>query len=226
MMAWRSLVLAAALWVAMALLAAACLTAGGGGDGDGGEATPTAQAAADTPEAVIQLYVEKLLNRLWAGDCRQATGEDRGALCVTKRGERGRYVAYNLGPTFSDPSAIVLLKRSDEGVWEIESVIPRDPNQPDDGSTPWPLEVGEIVVVAGTGDCLNVREEPRIDARILFCRPDGWKFVIQEGPVERDGYVWWRLGGEGWAVQDYLRYPEDAPLPQNTPAPQPTQAGG
>lgn len=225
MMAWRSLVLAAALWVAMALLAA-CLTAGGGGDGDGGEATPTAQAPADTPEAVIQLYVEKLLNRLWAGDCRQATGEDRGALCVTKRGERGRYVAYNLGPTFSDPSAIVLLKRSDEGVWEIESVIPRDPNQPDDGSTPWPLEVGEIVVVAGTGDCLNVREEPRIDARILFCRPDGWKFVIQEGPVERDGYVWWRLGGEGWAVQDYLRYPEDAPLPQNTPTPQPTQAGG
>ncbi|HWQ28246.1 MAG TPA: hypothetical protein VNN12_04405, partial [Dehalococcoidia bacterium] len=49
---------------------------------------------------------------------------------------------------------------------------------------------------------------------------------IQEGPVEQDAYVWWRLGGEGWAVQDYLRYPEDAPLPQDTPTPQPTEPSG
>lgn len=219
----RSPILWMALVGAVALLSAACLTAGGNDDGADENATPTSEAPAESPEAVIQLYVEKLLNRLWAGDCREATGEDRGALCVTKRGQRGRYVAYNLGPTFADPSAIVLLKQNEEGVWEIESVIPRDPNQPDDGSTPWPLEVGEIVVVAGTGDCLNVREAPRIDAKILFCRPDGWKFVIQEGPVEQDGYTWWRLGGEGWAVQDYLRYPEEAPLPQDTPTPAPTQ---
>lgn len=225
MMRTRWLLLASALMVGVASLASGCLSAGGGDEG-GQEATPTAEAPADSPEAVIQLYVEKLLNRLWAGDCRQATGEDRGALCVTKRGERGRYVAYNLGPTFSDPSAIVLLKRSDEGVWEIESVIPRDPNQPDDGRTPWPLEIGEIVVVAGTGDCLNVREEPRIDAKVLFCRPDGWKFIIQGGPVEQGGYVWWQLGGEGWAVQDYLRYPEEAPLPQNTPTPAATTPPG
>lgn len=218
MMRLRWLLIASTLVTGMALLATGCLSAGGGKQSER-QTTPTAESLAESPEAVIQLYVEKLLNRLWAGDCRQATGEDRGALCITKRGERGRYVAYNLGPTFSDPSAIVLLKKSDEGLWEIESVIPRDPNQPDDGRTPWPLEIGEIVVVAGTGDCLNVREEPRLDAKVLFCRPDGWKFIIQGGPMEQGGYIWWQLGGEGWAVQDYLRYPEEAPLPQDTPTP-------
>ncbi len=228
-MGWVLALAAAAL---AAFVVVGCLSVGGddesdeGGDGgiDPAAATATAEAPPDTPEGVVRLYVEKLLNRRFAGDCAQATGADRGSLCITRRGERGKYVAFNLGPVLSELTTIVVLKPNDQGVWEIVSVTSRDPNEPDDGATPWPLEVGEMVVVFGTGDCLNVREEPRIDAPVNFCRPDGWKMVIQGGPVEEGGFTWWRLGGEGWAVQDYLRYPEDAPLPQDTPeaAPEPT----
>lgn len=74
-------------------------------------------------------------------------------------------------------------------------------------STYGPPQVGATADVFGTGSCLNVREAPRLSARIRHCLADGTQVVIEEGPTEADGYRWWRLRTYGgWSVEDYLKY--------------------
>lgn len=48
--------------------------------------------------------------------------------------------------------------------------------------------------------------------------------VLAEGPVEMDGFQWWRPEDRsGWVAGDWLRYPEEVqgiqPTPTPTPAP-------
>ena len=64
--------------------------------------------------------------------------------------------------------------------------------------------IGLRAVVAGAGDCVNVREQPTTSGAIKACLPDGARLKIVEGPVAADGYTWWRLDGLGWAVGIYL----------------------
>ena len=65
-------------------------------------------------------------------------------------------------------------------------------------------------VVAGTSDCLNVRENPKAGARLLGCLTDGTGVTIAEGPTMADGFAWYRierpesLEKGGWAVGKYL----------------------
>lgn len=70
--------------------------------------------------------------------------------------------------------------------------------------TPVALRVGVRAVVAGTGDCVNVRETPGLAGKALSCLPDGARLRIIEGPVAADAMQWWRLDGLGWAVSSYL----------------------
>ncbi len=72
--------------------------------------------------------------------------------------------------------------------------------------------VGELVEVRGTGgDGLRVRESPGIDGTMLFLGYENEVFVVQAGPVDRDGHTWWYLVNpydsekRGWAVADYLQ---------------------
>ncbi|MGD9892189.1 MAG: peptidoglycan DD-metalloendopeptidase family protein [Dehalococcoidia bacterium] len=69
---------------------------------------------------------------------------------------------------------------------------------------PGPLRPGVRAVVAGAGDCVNVRENPSTSAKVIQCLADGARLKLQEGPVNADGYQWWRLEGLGWAVSNYL----------------------
>jgi uncharacterized protein YraI len=72
--------------------------------------------------------------------------------------------------------------------------------------------VGDTVVVTGTGDCLNVREGPGLEAPAVDCLPDGTDVVLAQGPIEQDGYLWWRLEGRaGWVAADWLRSPNETP---------------
>jgi murein DD-endopeptidase MepM/ murein hydrolase activator NlpD len=83
-------------------------------------------------------------------------------------------------------------------VQPVPSIAPGMP------APPGPMRTGARAVVAGAGDCVNVRAAPSTSAQVLRCLPDGARMVLQEGPVVADGYQWWRLEGQGWAVSNYL----------------------
>jgi hypothetical protein len=52
------------------------------------------------------------------------------------------------------------------------------------------------------------------------CLADGTEVTIDEGPVEADGFQWWRVEDRsGWVAGDYLRYPEAGAAGTPTPAP-------
>ena len=67
---------------------------------------------------------------------------------------------------------------------------------------------GVTVEVRGTGDCLNIRTEPSVNAAVIQCAPDGTRGAVAGGPQEADGYRWWNLAGLGWAAEPWL-----APVP-------------
>lgn len=72
------------------------------------------------------------------------------------------------------------------------------------------ITVGAIVVVRGTGDCLNLREQPVRDAPVIICLQDGQQLRALEGPRESDAIHWWkveRVGGftgVGWVSAEYI----------------------
>ncbi|MEW6716364.1 MAG: hypothetical protein AB1345_02500 [Chloroflexota bacterium] len=73
------------------------------------------------------------------------------------------------------------------------------------------LFIGAYVEVTGTeGAGLRVRAEPGLEGKVLFLGLDAEVFIIQDGPREKDGFVWWYLVAplnpelNGWAVANYL----------------------
>ncbi len=84
------------------------------------------------------------------------------------------------------------------------SATPAPSTPPSAPAPPGPLRPGVRAVVAGAGDCVNVREGPATSAKVVQCLPDGARLKLEEGPMTADGYQWWRLEGLGWAVSNYL----------------------
>jgi methylglyoxal synthase len=71
--------------------------------------------------------------------------------------------------------------------------------------------VGVYVQITNTGGTgLNIREEAGLKAKVLFSGNDAEVFLITDGPLEVDGYTWWKLTASydvtraGWAVQNFL----------------------
>lgn len=73
--------------------------------------------------------------------------------------------------------------------------------------TPRPLYTPGMQVEVQTvgGEVLYLRDMPSTDAAILRYLYDRNIVVIVEGPIEADGFRWWRVrtedGEEGWAAQ-------------------------
>ncbi len=67
-----------------------------------------------------------------------------------------------------------------------------------------PLAAGVRARVAGTGDCVNVRQAPGIGAPLVTCLADGTAVTVAQGPLPGDGRNWWRIEGLGWAAGEYL----------------------
>lgn len=77
---------------------------------------------------------------------------------------------------------------------------------------PGEIAVGAYVQITGTaGAGLRLRERPALDAPVLLLGAEAEVFVVEQGPQEADGYVWWYLVGpydaerRGWAVANYLQ---------------------
>ena len=66
--------------------------------------------------------------------------------------------------------------------------------------------VGDAVrVIDGA---LNLRADPGLSATVLRVMADNEALLIRGGPVEADGYTWYRVrndAGEGWAAGEFLR---------------------
>jgi hypothetical protein len=85
-------------------------------------------------------------------------------------------------------------------------------------TSPAGIAVGNYVQITGTeGQGLRIRKAPGLDGEFEFLAYDSEVFVVQDGPREVDGYVWWNLVAPyddtrvGWAAADFLTY---VPAPQ------------
>ncbi|MCC6298712.1 MAG: SH3 domain-containing protein [Anaerolineales bacterium] len=81
--------------------------------------------------------------------------------------------------------------------------------------TPVPtgIAIGNYVQITGTnGEGLRIRSEPGLAGNPDFLGFDSEVFIVREGPVALDGYVWWYLVAPyddtraGWAAADFLSY--------------------
>lgn len=73
------------------------------------------------------------------------------------------------------------------------------------------IRLGDYVQVSGTGgDGLRLHAAAGVTSEVRYLAIDSEVFVVKEGPIDADGYVWWLLedpyteGSVGWGVANYL----------------------
>lgn len=79
--------------------------------------------------------------------------------------------------------------------------------------TPTGFAVGTYAQITGTnGEGLRIRSAPGLTGEPVFLGFDTEVFLVQDGPREADGYVWWYIvapydqNRAGWAAADFLTY--------------------
>lgn len=210
--------------VTTAIAAASLAACGGGSSKPADTPTPAVPGAVET----LGEWVRTNRNVDFIGNCADAKpGVDVGKLCASEAGTRGTRRAYYLGPTFSETTALAILEQSQQDqTWSVLSVTNRDPSAGAIPGIPWPLQVGDQVIIIGLGetDCLSIREQPTQSANKANCMPDGTKAIIQEGPVVAETFTWWRIAGDGfngWAAGTWMRLPEAIAQALTPPTPTP-----
>lgn len=225
-----------AIWPVVIIAVIALLGVGGfygvskiRGNGDENSATE-AQATGTpsetvSPEQALSEFITVQLKQTYSGDCTAALMPDTTGLCSAARGDRQDRKAYLVGSSAYDYQLWVFLRKQGN-VWAVESTLPVKPETVNAPGAPWPLEKGATVIVGGTGTCLNVRVAPGIKEAAVDCIPDGSTIVLEDGPVDADGYEWWRPEGRsGWVAGDWLRYADETPTTPVAPSDTPTPAG-
>jgi hypothetical protein len=73
------------------------------------------------------------------------------------------------------------------------------------------VAVQRFVKIEGTGGVgLRIRREPGTETEVVFLAGESEVFLVIDGPVEKDGILWWKLSTPydesryGWASADYL----------------------
>ena len=74
------------------------------------------------------------------------------------------------------------------------------------------ITIGNYVQVSGTGgDGLRLHNTASVSSKVNYIANDSKVFVVKDGPINADGYVWWELvdpdtgNAVGWGVADYLK---------------------
>lgn len=97
----------------------------------------------------------------------------------------------------------------------VTSNAPPTPTIDPFAPTPVPtgIAIGNYVQITGTdGEGLRIRSEPGLNGNPAFLGFDSEVFIVQDGPREVDGYVWWYLVAPyddtraGWAAAGFLSY--------------------
>jgi len=80
-------------------------------------------------------------------------------------------------------------------------------------AVPTGIAIGNYAQITGTGgEGLRIRAEAGLTGEPVFLGFDSEVFLVQNGPVEADGYTWWYLVAPydetraGWAASDFLTY--------------------
>jgi len=78
---------------------------------------------------------------------------------------------------------------------------------------PTGLAIGSYAQITGTeGEGLRIRSQPGLTGEPVFLGLDSEVFLVQDGPREADGYVWWYLVApydetrKGWGAANYLTF--------------------
>lgn len=73
------------------------------------------------------------------------------------------------------------------------------------------LQIGGFAQISGTeGEGLRLRAGPGRNYEVRFIGMDSEVFEVIDGPVQADGYIWWKLQApydqsrNGWSVEEYL----------------------
>jgi hypothetical protein len=86
----------------------------------------------------------------------------------------------------------------------------RKPGQPasaSGGAVPTEIEIGIQVQVNTNGKNLHGRGEPGLSGSLETRFENGSLLKVVNGPVEKDGYIWWQVEGEagvGWSASEFL----------------------
>lgn len=205
--------------IAIAVIIALVVTLLCGGDASNNQGatattTPdvqgTAAAQAGGIQQALTQFVQGTLQAEYVGDCSQAqTGGSAGKVCSIARGERQNVHAFMLGPPLAEPNQWALVEER-SGAWQVSSAPRITADTRLVPGIPWPLRTGADVVVIGTGNCLNIRTEPRIaPGNAVDCIAEGTVLKLTTGPIEANDTQWWQIEGRtGWVSADYLRYPD------------------
>jgi hypothetical protein len=71
-------------------------------------------------------------------------------------------------------------------------------------ATPAVLQIGASAQVVNTEGTLRGRKQPNLKAAAITAFKAGERVRILEGPIEADGFTWWKIEGErgaGWSAQ-------------------------
>jgi hypothetical protein len=73
------------------------------------------------------------------------------------------------------------------------------------------IAIGSYVQVSGTGgDGLRLHDTAGVSSKVNYVAIESELFIVKDGPVETDGYIWWLLQdpytdrATGWGVANYL----------------------
>lgn len=172
-----------------------------------GAATPSPRpavtqtpAGSQDPDEALAAFIRDELASEHIGACpgELAPGEELPTgICSAELYRSEDLVTFALGVPFSEGIGEAVLTRNEDGTWSVE-FVPAPPLGEFD------ISIGSEALVFGAGDCLNFREAPSLSASTLWCRIDGTRGVVLEGPIDADGITWWRLEDLGWGSAEYL----------------------
>jgi hypothetical protein len=108
----------------------------------------------------------------------------------------------------SQPSAAPATARTVPTARIAATAIVRTPIFPTITPSPPPdpvLAIGRSALIANTGgQPLRGRQDPGLKSPVRASFKEGEQVTIQEGPVQADGYTWWRIEGSsgiGWSAE-------------------------